>query len=1091
MAGDALAELGSLCENLPVLAPKKHLDLTAYYVPSDRIRLPKAEMLQNIREADFALIDLMGAPERFINEVGDALEECSGHRLIIGYGCRDKLRLGHFATGSMMQSKKDPGPQGRGGLATMNKMRNMATGVQKVLPIGIIRDMNNAFVLGDYWQSGQPQDIEQMMFLILREYFGWRELPKPEPPTLKMGIFLCDPFTRTVFDTVEGFRRQFPRTGSERPLIAFLMYGHRYPNDMYPLIQSVAEAFRGFADLLPIAFSNQTDKDLETLREYLTSEPVDLIVNFMPFRVGAGPMGGDAASGVKLLEELGVPLLEPFYISKQTREEWAENPKGASPGEFLISIMLPELDGGIETVPIAAMEPAKSLDGIGVEVTHAIPLEGAVERLAARAHRWIALQRKEDAEKKIALVSYNYPPGEEHFFSAAFLDTLASFEVLLRTLKEAGYDTEVRTAKQLKEAFLSRGLLNGSRYRTDGGSIHGLVLGNVFLGVQPYRGAAYHDKEATPPVEYIEFYRWIREEFRADALVHVGTHGTLEFLPGKENGLTPGDWAEQLLGNLPHGYYYYCGNASEGMTARRRSNAVLMTYAPPPFTESGLYGAYAELDALVTEYEEAKAAAPARAANLKGRIVTAAGELQLPTDLYRLEDELYRVRTAMIPNGLHVIGANGREETNALLTFLNGRYLSVGPMGDIRRNPDILPTGRNGVAFDPRFIPSKAAYERGAEIARASLERYYRSNGRWPKRTALVLWGLETTQTQGETVGQLMYYLGLRMVWKGTSFLSRIEVIPTEEMNRPRIDVTVTICGFFRDLFPALLADLNAALREIDELQESSRKSYYAEETRRRYERLCAAGMEATWAREIARSRFFGPAEGEYGTGLTDLVSSGQWETEEELGHLFTAELGYLYGETFQGERIPGAVTDAFSGVEMITQVRSTADYEITDLDHYYEFFGGLSKAVEVSGGQKPAAFFVDTTGSRVYADTPGEAVARGAATRLLNPKWIDGQLVHDFHGAQKIADRFENMVGLAAGLDAVQTETFTRMEEVYVADEEMRRRMTENNRYAYMSALEKLLEAERRGYWKATEEQKEEVRNVYLDLEGDIEDEL
>lgn len=1076
VAGEALLALADYYKHLSKTVPGKELSLSVYFVSADRLNISKQQMLRDIENADFALIDLMGAPEGIINEVGRALERCRGHRVIIGYGCRDKLRLGKFSMSPMMSSKEDPGPNGKGGLGTMSKMRKMAAGMGKVLPVPMMKDMNNVFLLGDYWQSGTPEDIASMMSLILRDYYGWKELPKPQPPRLRNGIYPLEE----------------PARGAGKPLIAFLVYGHKYPNDLAPVWQEAKRQFEPFADILPIAFSNQLDKDLNILRDLLTREPVSMVVNFMPFRVGAGPMGGDAEAGVALLKDLKVPLLEPFYISKQSAEEWASNEKGASPGEFLISIMLPELDGGIETCPVAVMGETRKIPELNLELTSAVPLPGAIEQLAARAQRWLALQEKPVQEKRIALISYNYPPGEEHLFSAAFLDVFQSLEVLLRALKLAGYQTEILSAEELEERFLSEGILNGSRY----GSVSdtpGIVLGNVFLGVQPFRAAnntstVYHDKHLPPPEDYVEFYRYLREDFRADAFIHIGTHGTLEFLPGKESGLVPEDWAGQLLGDVPHFYYYYCGNSSEGMTAKRRSNAVLVTYAPPAFEQCKLYGDYAELDALQTECSEAEALSPARVADLKQKISELAASLGLPEEGEALEEELYRMRQSLIPHGLHVMNAG---ESAGLLRALEGVYVPVGPMGDTHKNPDILPAGRNGVAFDPRFIPSKAAYEKGAEIARAAMERYRQQNGSWPRRTALVLWGMETTQTQGETVGQLMYYLGLRMDWKGTSFLSRIEVIPTEEMDRPRLDVTVSICGFFRDLFPLLLQNLNAALRELSELNETDEQSAFAAETRARYDRFLAQGMPEERAAELARARFFGPADGEYGSNLTELVGSGQWKDERELGNLFTAELGYLYGESLQGERIPEALEYAFSGVQMVTQVRNNADYEISDLDHYYEFFGGLTKAVETYDGTAPASFVVDTTGDRVYADTAEEAAGRGIRTRLLNPRWIDGMLDHKFHGGQKIADRFENVLGLSATLDCVPSETYDKIEEVYVEDEELQKRIKENNPYAYLSALEKLLEAERRGYWEASEEKKDAVLQAYLNTEGDVEDEL
>lgn len=1101
VAGDALLALSRAALEWD----EQELSVRAFFVSSDHRPLPLAEIRDSLETADFVLVDLMGVSEPALMALDPLLDACPGHRVVIGYGCRDKTRLGKFSMGSM-GSKEDPGPDGQGGLATMSKMRAMTHGMRRMLPLPLLRDMENVFLIGDYWQSGQTEDMRNLLRLLFRTYFGKKNLPKPAPPLLQTGIYLCDPATRRVYPDLAAYRKDHPAT-SEKPTIGLCFYGHDYPNSMYPIVCATAERLSEFANLVPVAFANQLDRDMETLQNLLTGAPVDLLINFMPFRLGAGPMGGDAKRGVTLLEELGVPCLEPFYLSKQTCSEWEANEKGASAPEFLISMMLPELDGGIETVPLGVMGEPVHNDILNCDLSFLEPLPDALDRLIARVRRHLALQQKDNAEKRIALISYHYPPGDENLFHAAFLDTFASLENILRTLKDNGYQTEALQAEELQALFTTGHLGNydeavspctAERPFYHGTVISGVRLGNVFLGVQPLRAedpqdavTAYHDQKTAPPERYCNFYQYLHKEFQADALVHVGTHGTLEFLPGKERGITPGDWADRLLMDLPHFYYYYTGNASEGMTAKRRANAALLTYAPPAFRESGLYGEYAEIQDLLTELHEAAAMAPAREATLTNTLKKKAEKLGLPKEEDQLERELYRMQSSLIPDGLHVIDDNsdGRELT-ALLHALDGAYIPVGPMGDVHRNPKVLPSGRNGVAFDPRFIPSPAAFQRGEEIAKESIRRYTDLHGAPPQKTALVLWGLETAQTQGETLGQLMYYLGLTMTWKGTSFLSRIRVIPTEEMDRRRMDVTITICGFFRDLFPNLVTDLTRALRELDELHETPEQSEFARATERRYLTLYQEGMDPDEARALARCRIFGPRNGEYGSALPDLIRSGEWESEEELASLFTAELGYLYDESGNTRRNHTMLRSALSDVDLITQVRSSTDYEITDLDHYFEFFGGLARAVEATGGSAPEAFFVDTNGTEIDADTAGESCSRAIRTRLLNPVFYDGLLAHPYHGGQKLADRFTNVLGLSASLHCVTTEDYDRLSDTYVRNEDVRRRVAANNRDAYLKMLGTLLEANRRGYWDADETRLRDVKQAYLDTEGDLESE-
>lgn len=1067
VAAESLRTLQEWARDFAVSYPEHELILRSYFVSNEHLNLDEETLRRDIRKADLAFIDLMGLSEDKINFIGDALNDCKGNIVVIGYGCRDKARLGKFSMGGNMRSKKDPGPNGHGAIKIMSKMRHMATRMAKILPLPIFKDMTNVFTIGDYWQSGLPQDIASMMHLLLRNYYGWTDLPRPGPAHLNTGIFLCDPHDRTAFPNVESYWAVYPKD-PDKPTVAFLFYAHTYPNNLFPVILQAIHGFSSWANVLPIGFSNQLDKDMAKLRELLLETRPALVVNFMSFRLGAGPMGGNAQAGVDLLKELDVPYLNPFFISKQNVEQYNSSSKGASPGDFLISVMLPELDGGIDTYPVAAVG---TQDESRLEV-----LEGRLERLSGQAQKLLNLQTKPNREKKVAIICYNYPPGEENLFHAAFLDSLASLSNILHTLKEDGYLTEDMAPDELERTFT--------------GEAKGIVLGNVFLGIQPYRSPEhYHDTELPPDDDYIAFYRYLREEFQADALLHVGTHGTLEFMPGKETGLTNSCWPDRLIGDIPNFYFYYCGNASEGMIAKRRSYAVLLTYAAPNFVQGGLYGPLAELDDALAEYTETKQQAPERAASVWETLSKKAEALGLPTEAQALERELYRSKTSLIPDGLHIIGKDHPEELTGLLHALNGRYISPGLMGDVHKEPDIYPTGRNGYAFDPRFVPSESAYLRGQEIGKAAMERYYLDHGVYPKHTAMVLWGLESAKTHGESLGELMYYLGLRMTWKGTSSLSRIAVIPTEELDRPRVDVTVTICGFFRDLFPQLLRDFNRALRELDALQETPEQSAFAARTAALYKELREDGASEERARVLARSRFFGPKDGEYGTSMTDVINAGDWQDECELGSIFTAELGYVYSETMEGEYVPGLISRQLSDVELISQVRSDADYEITDLDHYYEFAGGLQRAAKSAGSTDVESLILDTSGEAVYADTFAESAARGVRTRILNPKWIDGQLAHPFHGGQQIATRFENLVGLAATAECIPSEIFSQVDETYVSDPEMRQRMRDNNRYAYLSAMERLMEAERRGYWDATPEQLAELREVYLETEGEMED--
>ncbi|HEY4543752.1 MAG TPA: cobaltochelatase subunit CobN, partial [Tissierellaceae bacterium] len=407
---------------------------------------------------------------------------------------------------------------------------------------------------------------------------------------------------------------------------------------------------------------------------------------------------------------------------------------------------------------------------------------------------------------------------------------------------------------------------------------------------------------------------------------------------------------------------------------------------------------------------------------------------------------------------------------------------------DIYRNPQILPTGYNLYQFDPRLIPTDAAYRRGTIIANNTIKAYLEEEGKYPTSTAVILWGIETSRTQGESLSQILSYLGIRVVNSGKNWNPKYEIIPLEELKRPRIDVTINICGFFRDMFPNLIMNLADILDELYEADEPLEYNYFKANSIAIYDDLINKGYSEEEARELCVSRIFGPKEGSYGTGITDIIDTKNWNEEEELATVFLDNLQHVYSRNYRGKKIDNLYKDNLKSVEIVSQIRSSHEYEITDLDHYYEFFGGLSKSVEMVRGKKAKMYITDVTTDRIVSESVEKSIGRGIRTRVLNPKWIDGLLKHDKHGAQEISDRFSNVMGLAATTNSVEQWVFNDMHAKYVEDEDIRDRLIENNEYAYMDILEQMMEYFQRGYWDASKEQIEEIKKIYLELENNIE---
>ena len=1131
----ALRQILAFKETYQKKYPEDDLEIVCFYIAGQEQRyvLNPEKIVEALATADVAVVDTMGATEEFQEIAARGLVACKGERIVIGNALREYIRLGSFSMGAMgaMGKKKKSSGEGEtvpetgteeanpsgSALLKMHRMRRMALMMGNILPFGITRDMKNVFLLIDYWQQATRTDMESFMHLILRQYGGRKFLPKEKPCTMEYGIYLKDPFSLETWDNPSKFWKQ-KKYDRKRETIALLFYGHSYPNDFLPVVQAVAEKLGEKYNILPVAFSQNEDGDLKKLKAFLNQPgiTVSAVISLMPFRLGAGPMGGDADQAVEILKELDVPYLKPFCLTRVSGEEW-QMADGVNPGEFLISILLPELDGGTLTFPVGVMGN-RTHGEKGPLLPCMVPIPERIQALDGRLSGLLALQKKKNSEKHLAIVFYNYPPGESNVFGGAFLDTFASAAELLKGLKEAGYDTEERSGEELQELFVTGGHCNLPQWCEEAEAvitcemegqnypIRGIVLGKIFLGLQPLRvpeeessdPKKYHDRNQKPSGEYQAFYHWIRRKFQADAIIHFGTHGTLEFLPGKENGMTGDCWPDRLVGTVPHFYYYYIGNPSEAMIAKRRSLATLISYRAPELKKSDLYGDFQELKEMIGEYRESLQSAPERCGDLLENIGVQsekcsllkrnAGESCSEKDLDFLEEQLYEYENSLITDGLHKIS---QEEISGLLHGLNGRYVPVGTAGDVVKNPDILPSGRNLVQFDPRLVPTRTAWERGQKAARLSVEAYHKRTGSYPNTTAVILWGLETSRSQGETIGQIMYYLGIRLKTEKSSYDDRLEVIPSEELGRPRMDVIIHICGFFRDMYPNLIDNLNAMLRQILLLGESPQQSYFTANTEKMAEKLQKEHpeMDEQTILDLASCRIFGPKEGEYGTRLTSLVRKGSWKEAAEIGSSFAEDLSYGYCFRKHGTQAKEVLCERYGQVDFISQVRNNVEYELTDLDHYYEFYGGLARAVENQKGQKPVMLVADTTGEAVKVQDLAQALNRGISTRLLNPKWIEGMMRHDYHGVQQVARRFENVIGFAASTDAVASETFSRMTRCYAGDENLRHQMQKSNKWAYMKMMERLMEANNRGYYKATEEELSQIREAYLEAEGEAEE--
>jgi len=425
------------------------------------------------------------------------------------------------------------------------------------------------------------------------------------------------------------------------------------------------------------------------------------------------------------------------------------------------------------------------------------------------------------------------------------------------------------------------------------------------------------------------------------------------------------------------------------------------------------------------------------------------------------------------------------DELTALSRALRGEYLEPGPGADIIQNPDILPTGRNTYAVNPYHIPSPAAFNRAEPVVAALLERHRREAGRYPETMAMVLWGLDNIKTQGDGVAQALWLLGVRPRRDALNRATDVEVIPLERLGRPRIDLVLTVSGIFRDLFGATMELLDKAVRRVATLEEPDEMNYVKRHVRGQ---LAEGGSF-----DDAVIRIFSNAAGSYGTNVNFMVLDGQWEQERALGDLFVTRKCFAYGRDSRGKGLEGRearalMERALERVEATYQNIDTTEIGITDVDHYFEYLGGVSKAVETRSGVRPKIYLSDALAPGAKIRSLEETVRLETRTKTLNPKWYEGMLKHGFRGVAEIEHHVSNTFGWSATADAVDNWIYDDVARTYVLDEQMLGRLRALNPHAARNLIGRLLEAEGRGFWAADENVIERLREVFAGLEDELE---
>lgn len=772
--------------------------------------------------------------------------------------------------------------------------------------------------------------------------------------------------------------------------------------------------------------------------------------------VNATSFSGKGQTTASPLDAAGVPVFQ-VALATSTAQAWAEAERGLSPADLAMHVVLPEVDGRLFAGVASFKEPQVRDAELEFE-RHAH--RSQADRIAAicdRVEAWTGLGRKDNAEKRVALLLSTYPGKAWQMAHAVGLDALASAETMLGDLARAGYDAgrgdaggmlgqalatetiawplvDYRAAlATLPETLRADLAAAWGEPEADpacrDGAFHFAAVrhGNVVVALQPERDNAerrdewYHDLSRTPRHGYVAFYLWLRRAMRIDALVHIGAHGTLEWLPGKAVALSNACWPEALIGSLPVVYPFIVNDPGEAAQAKRRIGAVTLGHLPPPLRASRASDHLARLEGLLDEFSNADGLDPKRRDRLQQDIrleARARGveadlgieEIDCPAEaITRIDRFVCDIKESQFGDGLHVFGrgtpsvaapfdvsASIAGECTQLLGTLAGARVEAGPSGSpFRGRKDVLPTGRNLYTTDPRMVPTRVAHAQGVKLAGELLRRHLQDEGEYPKGLVIDLWGSATMRTAGEEFAMALHLLGVRPQWDdGSNRVSGIEILPLALLEHPRIDVTLRVSGLFRDVFPTLSALFAQAIRALAARDEEAEWNPYA-------------GKAAPGA------RVYGPAPGSYGLGMggaiDDYTDAGQAAAGEAwLSASAFAFDGAAVREDRAGIEARVAAADAFVHLQDLpeTDVLLASDYAAHQ--------GGFAAAQRLTGGRS-ANYHIDNTDPEApRARLLREEIARVVHARAVNPDWSAGMMRHGYRGAAEIAATLEHLAAFA-----------------------------------------------------------------------------
>ena len=1185
--------------------------------------------------------------------------------------------------------KKRRQKQGSGFEDAMLKLLRTLPKVLKYLPVEKAQDARNFMLSFQYWLGGSSENLENFLLMLTDQYVltdvDVDGAPDDDPLAFEAPVTYPDmgiwhPLAPEMFEDIREYlnwydsRTDIPEISRNEnaPCVGIVLQRtHLVTGDEAHYVSIVQEMEYLGAKVIPVFaggldFSKPVDKYFyDPLKP--SEAIVDSVVSLTGFALVGGPARQDHPKAIESLERLNRPYMVSLPLVFQTTEEWEDSDLGLHPVQVALQMAIPELDGAIEPIIMSGR------DGM---TGRAITLQDRVEAISTRALKWARLRKLPRVDKKLAITVFSFPPDKGNVGTAAYLNVFGSIFRVMQEMKEQGYTIEEmpETAEELMQLVINdaQAQFNSpnlniahrmsvaeyealtpyserleenwgpppGQLNTDGQNllVYGKAFGNLFIGVQPtfgYEGDPMRllfSRSASPHHGFAAYYTYLEKIWKADAVLHFGTHGSLEFMPGKQMGMSGKCYPDNLIGNTPNLYYYAANNPSEATIAKRRGYANTISYLTPPAENAGLYKGLKELSELIGSYQTLKEGGRGlpivNAIIEKARQVNLDKDIELPgEDASELSKEdrdtlvgkvyikLMEIESRLLPCGLHVVGepptaeeaiatlvniagldrveeeqkslqrmiaesidrdidqiyansdrgnledvqllydinsavraavtamveaqinddgrvslksmfsalnfGGGKEpwtkaihklgyknvqndsikplfeflqvcleqvvkdnELSSLLRALDGEYILPGPGGDPIRNPDVLPTGKNIHALDPQSIPTSAAVQSAKTVVDRLLERQkIENNGAYPETIAAVLWGTDNIKTYGESLAQMMWFVGVKPMPDSLGRMNKLELIPLEELGRPRVDVVINCSGVFRDLFVNQMALLDRAVKMAAEADEPLEMNFVRKHA-------VAQAEEFGVTLRDAATRIFSNASGSYAANVNLAVENSSWEEEQELRDMYLARKSFAFNCDNPGmmEQSRGLLESSLKTADVTFQNLDSSEISLTDVSHYFDSDPTKVVASLRDDGKKPTSFVADTTTANAQVRSLSETVRLDARTKLLNPKWYEGMLSNGYEGVRELSNRLVNTMGWSATADAVDNWVYEDTNDTFINDPEMCQRLMDLNPNSFRRMVTTLLEVNGRGYWETSDENIERLQELYEEVENRIE---